>query len=308
MPVQISVVIANYNRCDDLRQALLSVRSQEDAAAEVVVVDNASEDASRAMLAAEFPEVRLLALDENLGMAGYSAGFAAARGDVLFQMDNDSLMPDPRVLGEVARRFAEGGPELAGVACRVEEVRPDDEVEELRARDRRRGPIDSGGFHAGGVGFRKSLLDEVGAYPQEVFLYGSELFLQMGLLARGYRIHYYPEILMLHKSSPAARSSRSVYFELRNRYWFMRRFASAGQRLRFLPAMVIHDAVYALAQRRPGALVRALRDGFAALPGELRRPLRSARPQFVAKVEEVGRRFGPAALLRSIGRQVRDGT
>lgn len=306
MTCRISVVIVNYNRRDDLRQAIRSVLSQDYPSTDILVVDNASGDGSCAMLTAEFPTVHLIALDENLGMAGYSVGFAEARGDILFQMDNDSYIPDPSVLTEVARRFAEGAENIAAVACRVEEWRPEyDHVEDLRARDPQRGPIVTGGFHSGGVGFRKPLLDEVGYYHRDVFLYGSELFLQMKLLARGYSVAYYPEILMLHKSSGVARSPRGLYYELRNRYWFMRRFASAGQKLRYLPPMLLHDACYTLAHGRPNAFITATAAGFGTLPADLSQPLRSSQPAFRAKVEEVGRRFGPTALLRSISHRIR---
>lgn len=302
----ITVVIANFNRRDDLREALVSVREQDYQRVETLVVDNASEDGSCEMVTSEFPKVELVALRENLGMAGYSVGFARAASELLFQMDNDSLMPDPTVLGEVVRRFQQGPPELAAVACRVEELSPGrDQIDDLRASDRRRGPFDTGGFHSGGVGLRKSMVTSVGAYHRSVFLYGSELFLEMKLLERGHKIHYFPEILMLHKSSGVARSALAVYFELRNRYWFMRRFASLGQRLRFLPFMLVHDGFYALYKSRPLAFLRALRDGFLPLPPDIRRSLRSSRPQFVARVEEVGRRFGPATLLRRITHRVR---
>ncbi len=306
MTTSIAVVIVNFNRCDDLRQALLSVRRQDYSAAEILVVDNASEDSSRKMVAEEFPEVELISSNKNLGMSGYSVGFDRARSELLFQMDNDSLMPDSTVLGEVARRFAQGPPDLATVACRVEEWQPgSDDIETLRARDQRQGPITTGGFHSGGVGFRKALLDEVGYYHHEIFLYGSELFLQMKLLARDYTIGYFPELLMLHKSSGVARSPQGLYYELRNRYWFMRRFASTQQRLRFLPPMLIYDAVYTSAHRQPGAFFTAVSDGFGAMPPDLSQPLRSSSPNFQAKVEEVGRRFGFGELIRSIRSRVR---
>ena len=109
----ITVVIANFNRCADLREALASVRRQDYPRVATVVVDNASTDGSQEMLAAEFPEVETVALDENRGMAGYSIGFERAESELLFQMDNDSLMPDPQVLSEVVRRFEQGPPELA---------------------------------------------------------------------------------------------------------------------------------------------------------------------------------------------------
>ncbi len=301
MTASIAVVITNFNRCDDLRQALLSIRRQDYPAAEILVVDNASQDSSREMVTDEFPEVVLIQSDENLGMSGYSLGFTRASSELLFQMDNDSLIPDTTVLGEVARRFEYGPENLAVVACRVEEWRPEiDDVEEFRAREQRRGPINTGGFHSGGVGFRKALLDEVGYYHREIFLYGSELFLQMKLLAKGFTIAYFPEILMLHKSSGVARSPVGLYYELRNRYWFMRRFASTSQRWRFLPSMLVYDAAYTLANRKPNAFFNAVSDGFGSMPSDLRQPLNSSLPNFQAKVEEVGSRFGLGALLRSI--------
>jgi GT2 family glycosyltransferase len=51
----VSVVIVNYNRCDDLRAALHSLKRQDYPQVEIIVVDNASQDDSHAMLAAEFP-------------------------------------------------------------------------------------------------------------------------------------------------------------------------------------------------------------------------------------------------------------
>jgi cellulose synthase/poly-beta-1,6-N-acetylglucosamine synthase-like glycosyltransferase len=66
----VTVVIANYNRCDDLRAAIRSVKEQEYRNIEIVIVDNASRDNSRTMLASEFPDVCVIALDENRGMDG----------------------------------------------------------------------------------------------------------------------------------------------------------------------------------------------------------------------------------------------
>lgn len=302
----ISVVVVNFNRREDLREAMLSVRRQDYPRVETLVVDNGSSDGSAEMLAEEFPEVELIAVAENLGMAGYSVGFERAAGELVFQMDNDSLIPDSRVLTEVARRFAVGPEELGIVACRVEEYRVgEDDPADLRALDDRVGPLESGGFHAGGVGFRRRHLDAVGGYHRAIFLYGSELFLQMKFLEKGYRIQYFPEILMLHKSSAVARSSAGVYFELRNRYWFMRRFARRSQQLRFLPFMLLYDLVYSLVRNRPGAFLKAVKDGFSPMPEDLGQPLRSNRPRFLRSVEEVGRRFGPLALVRSIGGGIR---
>lgn len=71
--MSLAVVIVSYNVRELTRGCLASVYaalSRADVAGEVWVVDNASADGSAAMVAAAFPQARLLALDENLGYAG----------------------------------------------------------------------------------------------------------------------------------------------------------------------------------------------------------------------------------------------
>lgn len=63
----VGVVIVNWNTRDLLRRCLESVLSSTGIHLRVCVVDNASSDDSAAMVAAEFPQVLLIANDRNLG-------------------------------------------------------------------------------------------------------------------------------------------------------------------------------------------------------------------------------------------------
>jgi len=66
--LDLGIVIVSYNTRDLLRTCLRSVyASQGDFTFEVCVVDNASRDGSAEMVAAEFPQVRLIANRENVG-------------------------------------------------------------------------------------------------------------------------------------------------------------------------------------------------------------------------------------------------
>ena len=294
----VSVVIVNYNRRDDLRIALRSVEAQDYPRFEIVVVDNDSKDGSREMIANEFPRVRLIARSENLGMGGYSVGIHGSAGEYIFQMDNDAEMPDRDLLSRVVEEFARAGSDLGVIATRVEDVLSGETADELRARDSRRGPIKAGGFHSGGVAFRREAIIAAGCYNREVFLYGSELFVQMELLARGYVIRYFPELLVLHRRSGVSRSKDFLYFTQRNRYWWMQRFATRWQRARYLPSMLVYDAAHCIWARVPGTFVRSIRDGLAALPPSLQPQVRSNNSDFLANIRFVGRRFGLAALAR----------
>jgi N-acetylglucosaminyl-diphospho-decaprenol L-rhamnosyltransferase len=95
--VDLSVVIVNWNTRDLLRACLGSLRTALEAlgpAAEVIVVDNASADGSAAMVAADFPEVRLLANAENHNYAaGSNQALALAAGSAVLLLNPDTQVP-----------------------------------------------------------------------------------------------------------------------------------------------------------------------------------------------------------------------
>ena len=64
-----AIVILNYNGKDMLRQYLPTLFACTEGA-DVFVADNASTDGSAEMLASEFSQVKVIALDKNYGFAG----------------------------------------------------------------------------------------------------------------------------------------------------------------------------------------------------------------------------------------------
>ena len=109
----LAIIIVSYNTCDMLRACLRSVYAglaHFPAGAQVWVVDNASSDGSPDMVRAEFPQARLLALEQNLGFAAGNntalreLGFGTATGHqpryVLF------LNPDTEVQGNALAQMA----------------------------------------------------------------------------------------------------------------------------------------------------------------------------------------------------------
>lgn len=91
-----SVVIPNWNGKDLLAKYLPSVIAEMSTSPEglgrneVIVVDNASTDGSASYVREHFPQVRLVALDKNLGFGGGSnAGFRAAKNDIVVLLNSD---------------------------------------------------------------------------------------------------------------------------------------------------------------------------------------------------------------------------
>ncbi|HTW63280.1 MAG TPA: glycosyltransferase, partial [Bryobacteraceae bacterium] len=87
-----SVVIPNWNGRDLLEKYVPSVIAalSGNPENEIIVVDNGSEDGSADFLRERFPEVRVLALERNLGFGGGSnEGFRAANNDIVVLLNSD---------------------------------------------------------------------------------------------------------------------------------------------------------------------------------------------------------------------------
>ncbi len=94
VPPDISVCIVSWNVADDLRACLESLRAQRTPPAfEVIVADNASRDESVTMVREQFPEVRLIVNDANLGFArATNQTLRAARGRYLLMLNPDTVL------------------------------------------------------------------------------------------------------------------------------------------------------------------------------------------------------------------------
>ena len=86
----VTLCIVNYQGLQHLPKALIAAIRSSLAFGEILVVDNASSDGSVSWLRSEYPDIRVLELDANLGPAGArNAGFAAAMHDLILFQDND---------------------------------------------------------------------------------------------------------------------------------------------------------------------------------------------------------------------------
>ena len=94
MTPDVSVLIVTYRCRDEALACLASIpQGATRAAVEVVVLDNASGDGTVEAIREQFPAVRLLALDENLGFAaGMNRAAAVATGRTLLLLNPDTIV------------------------------------------------------------------------------------------------------------------------------------------------------------------------------------------------------------------------
>lgn len=94
--MQLSVIIVNWNAAEYLPAALESLfAAQGDLSMEVLLVDNASTDASVQLVQRRFPQVEVLENSENKGFAAANnQGLARARGRYILLLNPDTEMPE----------------------------------------------------------------------------------------------------------------------------------------------------------------------------------------------------------------------
>lgn len=94
--MDVSILIVSFNTLAMTRACLESLyRETTEVEYEVIVVDNASADGSARMIAREFPQARLHALEENVGF-GRANNLAAidAQGDYVLLLNSDTVVLD----------------------------------------------------------------------------------------------------------------------------------------------------------------------------------------------------------------------
>ena len=124
-PPLVSVVIPARNAASTIARAVDSVLAQDYRPIEVLVIDDASTDATPRIVAAHpAPEVRLIAADRHRGAGGArNIGIAAARGDIVAFQDADDEWRPGKLRRQVALLLSD--PTLVFAACGTRFIRAD---------------------------------------------------------------------------------------------------------------------------------------------------------------------------------------
>ncbi|MCB9845481.1 MAG: glycosyltransferase [Phycisphaeraceae bacterium] len=255
----LSVVVLSFNRREALRRTLRELSSCEGAGAELIVVDNGSGDRSAEMVRNEFPGARLVALEHNVGVAGFNRGVDHATRDIVLILDDDAW-PTP---GAIARSLAlfqeEAG--LGGLMLHRRHPGtgrfewPFECVDEPR-----RSWPDMGCANM----VRAEVWRTVGGYEEAFFLYRNDTDLALKILGAGFDVAFDPELLAWH-DSPAVDRKTPRWFEwsTRNWVWMCRRHARG--RTRWAGVLMGWAWAHRLAAWSPRRHLKAFKGGVAGL-------------------------------------------
>ena len=288
----LSIVIVNWNVRDLLRDCLKSVYAGWQAdrdALEIIVVDNASNDGSSAMVRAKFPQVVLVENWDNVGFtAGNNQAIEQARGRYVMLLN-----PDTEVLGDAPGtlvRYMGDHPEVGVIAPKL--LNPDGTVQPSR----RRFPTLATAFLEStvlqqwwpdnkvlrayymqdtsddetqemdwGVGacltVRRETIEQVGLLDESFFMYSEEMDWCYRIKQGGWRIVYLPTAEVIHyggQSSKQVIAAQHIHFQ-RSKIRFFRKHWGALQGtlvrcfllLNYLYQLVMESLKWLVGHNRP---------------------------------------------------------
>lgn len=280
---QISIIIVSYNVKHYLAQCLRSVwLAAKDIKVEVFVVDNASSDGSVEYIrnlfpSKTYPQLHLLPQSDNLGFGrANNLALAQSKGEYVLFLNPDTILTSQTLqdcyafvaqhndAGAVGVRMLKDNGSFAPESrrslptpwvslCKIlsldrlfprnkhighyyADTTPEDEI----------APIDivSGAFFF----VRKAILDRVGGFDEQFFMYGEDIDLAYRISLAGYQNYYLPTPILHYKGESTQRTSlryvrhfheaMQIFFSkhFRKSYWLTAMFVK--------PAIWLHAAVF----------------------------------------------------------------
>ncbi|NNL01972.1 MAG: glycosyltransferase, partial [Eudoraea sp.] len=197
------IQILNWNRAQDTQRAIKSALNQTYSNIEIVMVDNGSTDNSIALTKANYPNIKIVALDKNYGCpGGRNLGISHCCGEFIFYLDNDGVLHKEAVQNAYNTVMSE---ENVGVVTGVIYDFYDESEIDANCNFKSLERYESHVFNGGISMHKKSIYDDVGFYPKH-FMYGyEETYLSLKLSDTSHKIIEDCSVVLWHIGSNTAR-------------------------------------------------------------------------------------------------------
>jgi len=239
--MDLSVIIVNFNVKYFLEQAIKSVLlSAQGHDVEIIVVDNQSLDGSVEMIKEKFPNVRLIANSHNPGFSvANNQGLAEAKGRYILFLNPDTIMSEETI--SKCLSYMDSHPDCGALGVRMvdgagqflpESKRglPTPFVALCKMLNLHRLFPSSGTFNRYYMGnveehqtaevevltgafmwARKSVLDVIGGFDEDFFMYGEDIDLSYRIMQAGNKIVYYPDTSIIHYKGESTKKGSLNY-------------------------------------------------------------------------------------------------
>lgn len=238
---ELSIITVNYNGLKDTYALIDSIPFNEKM--EVIVVDNASKQDEASLIQNQYPQIKVIRSEKNLGFAGgNNLGIKEANGKYLFLINNDTIFKDFSIDSLINR--IKSSP-IIGIVCpKLRFAWGNNPIQfagytplsKITVRNAAigYGEEDHGQYdithptpyaHGAAMLIKRDAIEKVGLMPEDYFLYYEELDWSMMFTRAGYEIWYDPACTIYHKESQSTgqNSPLRTYYITRNRLLLVKR-------------------------------------------------------------------------------------
>jgi GT2 family glycosyltransferase len=218
--MKFSIILATYNRRDDLLTLLRSLAEQifDHSAMEVVIVDDGSQDDTKESVGAirsELPYAVIYHRQENSGPGvARTRGMELATGDMFLFIDTDCTV-SPGYLSGIIDEYrrepfdAFGGPDTAGTSFSAWDKAVSFTLTSFLTTGGLRG---SSGTKLAryyprsfNMGLKRGVFEKIGGFGS-IFQYGEDIEYSHRILKSGAKVRFLPEAVVYHKRRSSARA------------------------------------------------------------------------------------------------------
>ncbi len=255
MNKSVSIITVNFNHHYVTEALLHSIFAKNKyPAVEIIVIDNGSKTNPVPLWQQQFPAVKFIRSEVNLGFAGgNNVGIKAATGDYIFLINNDTEVTE-NLIGELVHTLDTN----AGAGMVSPKIRYYDKPDMLQyagytemnyytcrnscigqfetdegQHDHRTGA--TGFAHGAAMMIKREAIEKAGPMAENFFLYYEEMDWCEYIKRAGYTVHLNMQALVYHKESISVGKASPLkeYFMNRNRLLFIRRNAPLLQKICF---------------------------------------------------------------------------
>jgi N-acetylglucosaminyl-diphospho-decaprenol L-rhamnosyltransferase len=283
----ISIVMVCWNEKRYLEPCLRSLYdSGLQSTFDVVTVDNGSTDGSQELLRQEYPEVKIIQNDHNVGLGKASnQGIEATKGRYVLLFNNDTLVHGRSF--DVMVNFLDEHPDVAAVGGQL--LNGDGTVQacynsfptlkEAFLIATRLGELLRPGYPAivscteersvdwmgsACLMLRRAALDQVGLLDEEYFIYGDEADLQYKLKKAGWKVFYLPQATTTHFGGGSMNRWSRRRMVYRGHMLFFQKnygpFRTIALRVMFAALSLVKIGIWGIAWLVPGQRERAQKE------------------------------------------------
>ncbi|PKP34368.1 MAG: glycosyl transferase family 2 [Bacteroidetes bacterium HGW-Bacteroidetes-17] len=239
--MKLSIVIVNYNVKHFLKQCLNSVLlAAKTISYEIICIDNHSVDGSAEMITRDFPQIKLIKNDTNLGFGkACNQGIKIAEGEYILILNPDTVLENDSLTKPLL--FMDAHPEAGSLG-----VKMIDGNGKFLPESKRGLPTPAAAFYKmSGLSklffpsrifgkyyldqlnkdeiqsvhvltgaymlIRKSVLEKTGYFDEQFFMYGEDVDLSHRIIQAGYKNYYFPKARIIHYKGESTKKESIEY-------------------------------------------------------------------------------------------------